>query len=180
MHARRRSSGTAVVVAILLVGVGMAGAWLAMAPAIFGPSLAPFEGALPSAQVAAATEANASALMEGLVVNSNIQVSQPRDPFRPLITSESNAGGPGSGQRTGIEVFLVSVSPDAPYTAIVSVNSVEYTVGVGDTFAGSFKVISLTPPNEALADTDPRRDGYGVFLFGDNAFELGTGQQILK
>lgn len=180
MHARRRSSGTAAVLAILLVGVGLAGAWLAMAPAIFGPSLAPFEGTLPSARVASATAAEAAPLLEGLVVNSNIQVSQPRDPFRPLITAESNAGGPGSGQRTGIEVFLVSVTTDAPYTAVVSVNSVEYTVGVGDTFAGSFKVISLTPPNDNLADTDPRRNGYGVFLFGDNAFELGTGQQILK
>ena len=177
MHARRRSSGTAAVLAILLVGVGLAGAWLAMAPAIFGPSLAPFEGSLPSARVASATAAEAAPLLEGLVVNSNIQVSQPRD---PLITAESNVGGPGSGQRTGIEVFLVSVTTDAPYTAVVSVNSVEYTVGVGDTFAGSFKVISLTPPNDNLADSDPRRNGYGVFLFGDNAFELGTGQQILK
>ena len=70
MHARRRSSGTATVLAILLVGVGLAGAWVAVAPAIFGPTIAPFEGTLPSARVAAATEAGAAPLMEGLVVNS--------------------------------------------------------------------------------------------------------------
>jgi hypothetical protein len=51
--------------------------------------------------------------------------------------------------------------------ATVIVDSTTYDVGEGDTFAGSFMVVSL--------DTDS-----GVFLYGDNAFELSVGQEILK
>jgi hypothetical protein len=51
--------------------------------------------------------------------------------------------------------------------ATVKVDDTDYDVGVGDTFAGSFKVVSLDPDS-------------GVFLYGDNAFELSVGQEILK
>jgi hypothetical protein len=50
---------------------------------------------------------------------------------------------------------------------VVSVDEVTYTVGVGDTFAGDFKVISL--------DSDS-----GVFMYGDNVFTLSVGQSIIK
>ncbi len=40
-------------------------------------------------------------------------------------------------------------------------------MGVGETFAGSYRVVSLT-------------EEMGVFMFGDNAFQLNVGQQILK
>jgi hypothetical protein len=56
---------------------------------------------------------------------------------------------------------------DGVYTAVVSVDEVTYTVGVGDTFAGDFKVISL--------DSDS-----GVFMYGDNVFTLSVGQSIIK
>ncbi|MCH8985387.1 MAG: hypothetical protein IIB04_02090 [Acidobacteria bacterium] len=51
--------------------------------------------------------------------------------------------------------------------ATIVVNGTTYEVGVGDTFAGSYKVVSLTTTS-------------GVFMFGDTAFELSVGQQILK
>lgn len=115
------------------------------------------------------------------MLTANLQISQPRDPFRPLITDTGGQlGGPGAGQPSGIPVQLVSVSEEEPLVATVDVNGVSYTVGVGDTFAGSFKVVSLTPPDPDLPPEDPRSRGSGVFLFGDNAFELTTGQQILK
>ena len=47
------------------------------------------------------------------------------------------------------------------------VNGISYDVGVGETFAGSYKVISL-------------EETKGVFMFGDSAFELSVGQEILK
>ena len=47
------------------------------------------------------------------------------------------------------------------------VDGTTYDVGVDDTFADTFRVVSL--------DTDS-----GVFLNGDNAFTLSVGQQILK
>ena len=163
-----------------MVGVGLAVGWLAIAPGIFGASPPAFEASLPSASVG--VEADTAALAQGVAVLANIQVSQPRDPFRPLITDQSALGGEGSGVRNGIGVRLISVSggDGTVLRAIVEVNGVEYTVGVGDVFAGSFKVISLTPEDSDLDETDPDRFGSGVFLFGDNAFELGVGQQILK
>jgi hypothetical protein len=51
--------------------------------------------------------------------------------------------------------------------ARVEVVGVEYDVGVGDTFATNFKIVSL--------DADS-----AVILFGDNAFELLIGQEIIK
>jgi len=179
MHAQRRySTGTSAALALVLIGVGLSALWLAVAPGMFGSSVPGFSSGLTPVQRATSSPAP---LAEGSVLTANLQISQPRDPFRPLITdSGGQLGGPGAGQPSGIPVQLVSVSEDEPLVAIVDVNGVEYTVGVGDTFAGSFKVVSLTPPDPDLPPEDPRSRGSGVFLFGDNAFELTTGQQILK
>ena len=51
--------------------------------------------------------------------------------------------------------------------ATVTVNGTSFDVGVGDTFGDSYKVVSLSETK-------------GVFMFGDSAFELSVGQQILK
>ena len=42
-----------------------------------------------------------------------------------------------------------------------------YVVGVGDTFAGSYRVVTLS-------------DTSGTFLFGDSPFTLAIGEEILK
>lgn len=69
---------------------------------------------------------------------------------------------------TGIRVSLIEVRDESgTLVAVVEVDGETYTVGVGDTFAGNFKVISLT-------------DNSGVFTFGDSAFTLSVGQSILK
>ena len=112
-------------------------------------------------------------MIEGVKVLSSFQVSQPRDPFRPLITEESSTGGTGTGTGDGFDpsgtrVTLVEIRDIAGVLrATVKVDGADYDVGVGDTFAGDFKVVSLDPDS-------------GVFLFGDNAFELSVGQEILK
>lgn len=101
-----------------------------------------------------------------------------KDPFRPLVTqggiggtptpggSPGPTGGPtgGGGQR----VTLVSISGSgADRVATVIVDGTEYEVSEGETFAGSYRVKSLT------ADC-------GTFVFGDEQFTLCEGQEVLK
>ena len=68
----------------------------------------------------------------------------------------------------GIRVVLLEVRDEGgTLVAVVEVDGVTYTVGVGDTFATSFKVVSLNETG-------------GVFTYGDSAFTLAVGQSILK
>lgn len=167
---KTRNSGTAAAVAILLIGVAVAGAWMFIAPSVFGTPESVLDGPLAESNLAAPAS---SELIEGVKVLSSFQVSQPRDPFRPLITEQSATGTPGTGtdngfDPSGIRVTLVEIRDIAGVLrATVTVDGTEYDVGVGDTFAGDFKVVSLDPDS-------------GVFLYGDNAFELSVGQEILK
>ncbi len=46
--------------------------------------------------------------------------------------------------------------------------------------ASVFKMISLAPPNDNFLESDPLENGYGMFLFGNNAFGLTVGRQILE
>ena len=71
-------------------------------------------------------------------------------------------------QPDGIRVMLLEVRDETSgRVAVVEVDGTTYTVGVGDTFATSFKVVSLT-------------DNGGVFTYGSSAFPLAVGQSILK
>lgn len=167
-HGQARN-GSAAVLAILLVGLGMAAAWWAVAPGILGGSGDEvLGGALAPAEVAAPDEA---ALTEGARISTKLQTSQPRDPFVPLITPVAPGGTtPGGTVVERTKFILEDVSDIAGVLrAEVSIDGVTYTVGVGDTFAGIFKVISLD-------DTA----GSGVFSYGDNTFSAVTGQAILK
>lgn len=68
----------------------------------------------------------------------------------------------------GIRVKLLEVRNETSgRVAVVEVDGIAYTVRVGDTFATSFKVVSLT-------------NNGGVFTYGDSAFSLAVGQSILK
>lgn len=113
-------------------------------------------------------------------VVESLQLSQPRDPFRPLITENSPVAGlPGVGGEpgsTGDDGFTPSGTTitlqeirdvGGALRATVTVNGTSFDVGVGDTFGDSYKVVSLSETK-------------GVFMFGDSAFELSVGQQILK
>jgi len=167
---RAKNSGTAAAVAILLIGLAVAGAWMVVAPSIFGSNDTVLDGPLAESTLAAPA---GSELIEGVKVLSSFQVSQPRDPFRPLITEDSTTGTTGDGTGTGfdpsgIRVTLIEIRDVAGVLrATVKVDGTDYDVGVGDTFASNFKVVSLDPDS-------------GVFLYGDNAFELSEGQEILK
>ena len=171
MHRHANSSGVAAAVAIVMIGLAIAMGWLLISGGFFGGAVDPvLEGPFADTQIATAAPA---ALAEGMRIESAVQFSQPRDPFRPLITEaavagDGSGGGGGTGVTNGSTVTLQEInSVDGVLRATVIVDGVTYIVGVGDTFAGSFQVVSL--------DADS-----GVFLNGDNAFEPSVGQQILK
>src|SRR2546422_530549 len=85
-------------------------------------------------------------------------------------TTRTGAAGAAGPQPTGVSRVTML---DAPFTqggrlvANIKVGSTVYTVGEGDTFATSYKVVSLDA-------------SCGVFLFGDSRFTLCAGQEVLK
>lgn len=171
-HGRARN-GSAAVLAVLLMGLALAAAWWAVAPGILGTSPGEvLNGALAPAGVVVPDEV---ALAEGARISTRLQTSQPRDPFVPLITDTPPVDTDGDGEPDSTVVdrtrfTLEDVSDIAGVLrAEVSVDGVTYTVGIGDTFAGKFKVISLD-----------ETAGSGVFSYGDNTFSAIIGQAILK
>lgn len=98
-----------------------------------------------------------------------------KDPFQPLVgdggggtptaqPSPGPTGGPTGGQR--VELLDIYTQSGTRY-ATVEVNQQQYTVKAGDTFAGSYRVLSLTA-------------SCGTFSFGDERFTLCVGQEVLK
>ncbi|MBT8165375.1 MAG: hypothetical protein HKO63_07140 [Acidimicrobiia bacterium] len=156
---------------ILLAGLTVAALWLLVAPAILGSSTeAP--GSVIAADSDVITSGVIDDLLPGMRLIDDFQVSQPRDPFRPLITEDTGDTGDGGGDGfdpTGTAVSLISVTTlaDDSRQAVVRVAGTDYTVGVGETFAGSYQVVTLT-------------DTGGTFLFGDSPFALAVGEEILK
>ena len=117
-----------------------------------------------------------------------------KNPFEPVVivtptTSPTGSttpttpttGGTGTGQTTtstaapsnepsaGTSVALLDVfkQGDGTPMAKVQVGSTVYTVGVGQTFATSYRVVSLSSP-------------CGQFLFGDAPFRLCEGEEVIK
>lgn len=167
----------ATAVAMLMLAAAAALSWMVLTSGILSASSA---AAGPARQAEPAGVEVLPAVEPAAVVSGGFQVSQPRDPFRPLITESSPvAGQPGTGgdggsgsgsgfNPSGTTITLQEIRDVAGVIrATVIVNGVSYDVGVGETFAGSYKVISLAATK-------------GVFMFGDSAFELTVGQQILK
>ena len=171
MHRDDTSSGLAAVVAILMVGLAVAMGWLIVSGTVF-PSTNPLlSGPLAEAE---ALTIDSPELIEGMRIESAVQFSQPRDPFRPLITEPTDEGDETTeattpdDQADGISVTLQEIRDvNGTLRATVIVDGITYDVGVDDVFATTFRVVSL--------DTDS-----GVFMNGDNVFTLSTGQQILK
>ena len=168
--------GTSIIPTILLLAVLVSVGWLLVAPGVFGGArTAPNSPAgvdLPAAASAEVLGAvSETQLLPGSRVVDAFQAAQPRDPFRPLILEQPDTGGTTDGEDplAGSNVTVVGITTDASGNrrAIVRVDGTEYTVGVGETFAGRFKVVALD-------------DDKVTFLFGDQTFVLAEGQQILK
>lgn len=177
------------VAGILLVVTGAGAVWLIAGSGVFASSSPSLDGPLP-AVVGTVPGAGPGG---ALPLASGFQVSQPRDPFKPLTSEPSPTSstipggttpttGPGGATTTqpggttttagfepeGTRVVLLEVrEEDGVLKAVVTVDGVTYVVGVGETFADHFKVVSLT-------------ENGGVFQYGDAAFTLAVGQAILK
>ncbi len=168
MHRRKssRGNGTAAAAGILLVGLGLAVAWLMVAPWVLG-TVPPTRAidATPGA-VGQAPQIQPAAVLPGVKI-ANSQLSQPRDPFRPLLGPQGTTPGTTPGN-DDLRVRLVEIRTVAGVQRVtVVVDGQSYDVGIGDNFATNFKLVSI--------DGDS-----AVFLFGDNAFELLEGQEVLK
>jgi hypothetical protein len=180
-----------VFVSLLLVATAVASVWLMASAGVFTGG----QPALPGAPTTGGTVAAAPS--GALDPSSDYQLGQPRDPFEPLVvepttstpgdgsTTSTTTGGDGSTTSTtsggsttsttkddddpdGKRVTLLEVREEnGERVAVVQVDGVTYTVGVGDTFATDFKVVSLS-------------ENGGVFTYGDTAFTLAVGQSIVK
>lgn len=125
---------------------------------------------------------------------ATVDVGLVRDPFEPPFTetpvtpgetsTTTTPSGNGSATTTPPDnsspnpveqnpapanaVALIAITDvNGVKTAQVRVGITTYTVVAGDTFATSFKVLSLT-------------DTCGQFLYGDSPFSLCVGEQVLK
>ncbi len=174
-RAMRPIAATAVALLMLAAAIGLT--WMVFTSGVLAPSSAAAETSPPASASAPTVEVQAAA--PSAIVSGGFQVSQPRDPFRPLITEDSpvagqpgvggtGGGGTGGFNPSGTVLTLQEIRDVAGILrATMIVNGISYDVGVGETFAGSYKVISL-------------EETKGVFMFGDSAFELSVGQEILK
>jgi hypothetical protein len=81
----------------------------------------------------------------------------------PTTAPPSNEPGPG----TSVALLDVFQEQDGTEMAKVQVGSTVYTVGEGDVFATSYRVVSLSAP-------------CGQFLFGDAPFQLCEGEEVIK
>ena len=107
------------------------------------------------------------------------EIFEGKDPFRSLIPIGGTTGGTTTGTGTpgptsspgtsgAQRVTLVDISGSGSNrVATVDVDSTEYHVKAGETFAGSYRVKSLT-------------SSCGTFVFGDESFTLCVGQEVLK
>jgi hypothetical protein len=162
------------IVAVLLIATAAISTWVLVDAGLFGAHAGVLSGPLAGTAEPAPQALEAD---DGIQVTSGFQISQPRDPFRPLITADSpvvnppgTGGDPGAG---GFDPDLTTITLNeirevgGVLRASITVNGITYDVGVGETFAGSFKVISLTEDEM-------------VYSFGDAVRTLTVGQQILK
>lgn len=83
-------------------------------------------------------------------------------------TSGGSTTSTTSDAPTGKRVSLLEIRDEGGVKkAVLTVDGQTYTVGVGDTFATDFKVISLAASS-------------GVFMYRDSVFTLAVGQSIIK
>jgi hypothetical protein len=126
-------------------------------------------------QPSAPIEQPANNVAGGAVETS--ELFAPKDPFDPLISTSSQAGGrtAGSSARSsrgpaGIgerKVLLVASTSRHGGSAEVRVDGTSYTVARGETFADHFKLLAASGDCVAM-------------LFGDQEFTLCEGDEILK
>jgi hypothetical protein len=109
---------------------------------------------------AAAPEASAESGQPAIAPLETFKVFAPKDPFDPLVKSQTAAtssgtkGGTG-GQATGIGNHTVKLAEIVDSTSVrITVDGTEYLVGLDETFAESFKVVTIGPRCVSLLHGD--------------------------
>jgi hypothetical protein len=109
-----------------------------------------------------------------LTAAESFELFEIRDPFQPPVSPTPDTTPPATSPpslvpRTGQTVAAIDVFTDSSGhpRAHVRIASTVYDVGVGDTFAVSYEVVSLS-------------GRCGQFLFGDSSFQLCEGQETIK
>jgi hypothetical protein len=148
-----------------------------------------------STSTGAATSTTTTPSSRSTRTPATFDVFATKNPFEPVIIVTPTSGGTGSTTPTtpgttpgtgtggttpttqppsnepapGTSVALLDVfqQGDGTPMAKVQVGSTVYTVGVGDVFASSYRVVSLNAP-------------CGQFLFGDAPFKLCEGEEVIK
>jgi hypothetical protein len=187
-----KRTAVSIFVSLILVGTAVASVWLMASAGVFTGGGAGLPGAPAAAVTIAPAPAGSVSVAPGFQV---AQPRDPFEPLITTpegeggettttvagATTTTVAGGTtttvAGGTTTtttqgddpdGIRVKLLEVRNEASgRVAVVEVDGIAYTVRVGDTFATTFKVVSLTTNG-------------GVFTYGDSAFSLAVGQSILK
>jgi hypothetical protein len=170
----RRGVRQWVIGGILVIGLVLAAVWVTTRgedrppDSVSSRTIAPDE---PPASI----EQPESAIPRGAVETS--ELFAPKDPFDPLISTSSQAGGRAAGAttkssrgRAGIgerKVLLVASTSRRGGSAEVRVDGTSYTVARGETFADHFKLLAASGDCVAM-------------LFGDQEFTLCEGDEILK
>ena len=156
---------------IVILGLLVASVWMMVAPSVFGSSTSEVPGGALVAEANTATDDDtlSADLLPGIRVIENFQLATPRDPFLPLISEDTGTDPDPGFEPGGTRVSLTSITTlaDGSRQAVIEVAGTPYAVGVGDTFAGSYQVVTLS-------------DTSGTFLFGDSPFTLAIGEEILK
>ncbi|MEE9297933.1 MAG: hypothetical protein V3V29_02710 [Acidimicrobiia bacterium] len=195
MITTRRTLASALV-SVLLVATAVASIWLMASAGVFTGGEQPLPGA-PDGDAATA-EASTG---DPLSIASGFQVSQPRDPFKPLIvTGDTSVTTVPGATTTTVPGATTTTVPGATTTTVPGATT---TTTLGDTPAG-VRVVLLEVRDESgllvavvevdgetytvsVGDTFADRfkvvsltETGGVFTFGDSAFTLSVGQSILK
>jgi hypothetical protein len=89
------------------------------------------------------------------------------NPSGPGVVTTTTVPSNEPAQGTSVALLDVFQQADGTPMAKVQVGSTVYTVGAGDVFAVSYRVVSLNAP-------------CGQFLFGDAPFKLCVGEEVIK
>jgi hypothetical protein len=171
----RRGVRMWVIGALLVLGAALIGWWLTTGQDDRPRSSASSQVGSEAFDQPASIEQPTSAVPRGAVETS--ELFAPKDPFDPLISTSTEAGGRAagastrsSGGRAGVgerKVLLVASTFRHGGSAEVRVDGTSYTVARGETFADHFKLLAAS--GECVA-----------MLFGDQEFTLCEGDEILK
>ena len=192
-----RRTFVAILVAVLLVGTAGASVWLMASSGVLSlggddqlpnapqsaadpggsgatvPAAGGFRVAQPRDPFAPLVTSPTSTTVPGETTTTGGSTTTTGGGSTTTSSTTTTTGGGSTTSTTGVNptgkrVSLLEIRDESGVKkAVLTVDGQTYTVGVGDTFATDFKVISLSTSS-------------GVFMYRDSVFTLAVGQSIIK